>query len=66
MAVNNPTPEQIEALRKFAKRHGPAWRTVLLHAWASGEDTRCEDGHLLRQLRNQVGPQGLKKLNLEF
>lgn len=64
--MSNPTPEQIEALRKFAKHHGPAWRTVLLHAWASGEDTRCEDGHLLRQLRNQVGPQGLKKLNLEF
>ena len=62
---NQPNEEQLKAVAAFARQHGPGWKTILLFAWANGEDTRCQDGHLLRQLRNSFGPAWLKTFSLE-
>lgn len=59
-----PTSEQLEALRRFAAKHGRNWRTKLSQAWASGKDERLPDAALLRQVRNQLGPKWLKRFKL--
>ena len=56
-----PTAEQIEALRAFAARYGPQWKSKLNLLWANGGDEREPDAPLLRQVRNQLGPSWLKK-----
>jgi hypothetical protein len=56
------TPEQRHAVQSFADRHGPNWRGDLLDAWLNGSDAREPDGHLLRQVRNKLGPTWLSKV----
>jgi hypothetical protein len=58
-----PTAEQLEALYDFSlkyttKRGG--WKEHLVTCWMNGADAREPNGHLLRQLRNTLGPQWLK------
>jgi hypothetical protein len=53
------TVEQIEAVEAFALKHGAQWKKALAKAWANGTDTKEPNGHLLRQVRNQVGLNGL-------
>ena len=62
--MNTPTTEQLEALKSFAANHGRSWKRKLLNAWTSGADAREQNGHLLRQVRNQLGPIWLNKFSL--
>ena len=55
-----PDPEQLAALERFAEHHGRSWKSKLSSAWASGEDASMADGPLLRQVRNQLGPNWLQ------
>lgn len=48
------TREQALALDKFAAKYGRTWRDKLRTLWYNGGDDREEDGHCLRQIRNQV------------
>lgn len=55
-----PTPDQLEALRAYKAKHGAHWKSALNSAWQVGSDVREPNGHLLRQVRNQLGPSWLK------
>lgn len=57
--TEQPNEEQLDALRTFAKRHGRQWKSALVNAWAAGSDASEPNGHLLRQLRNRLGPEWL-------
>ena len=54
-----PSPEQLEALESFKRSHGSGWKEDLANAWWTGRDASQPNGHLLRQIRNQFGPQWL-------
>ncbi len=61
---NSPNPEQLAALQRFANKAGRAWKNALSAAWTNGSDSRHADGALLRQIRNEFGPDWLySKLN---
>lgn len=64
--MNRPevTPEQLARLESFAREHGPRWRDVLRELWWTGRDDRQPDGHLLRQVRNRVGPRLLDRVEV--
>ncbi len=57
------TTEQLLALERFAAKYGASWKSDLSAAWASGKDERLPDGALLRQVRNQLGPEWLEGFN---
>lgn len=54
-----PTPEQLEALQAYKAKYGAHWKDALSSAWMQGADAREPNGHLLRQVRNQLGPSWL-------
>ena len=56
------TSEQITRLQQFADQHGSDWRNVLRAMWFNGTDATQPDGHLLRQIRNTVGPSALESV----
>lgn len=56
--------EQAEAVLAFARKKGREWKEDLLSAWLNGTDAREPNGGLLRQVRNQLGPQWLEIANL--
>ena len=62
--MTTPTPEQLERLRTFAAANGRTWRSMLRTLWMTGADAAERDGHLLRQVRNSVGPSGLDRIDL--
>ena len=55
-----PTADQVAAVAAFATRHGRTWRAELLAAWLNGRDAAEPDGHLLRQVRDRLGPVWLR------
>lgn len=57
--IPQPNPEQLEAVKAFAARHGRDWRDALALAWMTGSDANQPAGHLLRQVRNTCGPRWL-------
>ena len=57
----NLTTEQAEALQAFAQKYGRCWKQTLMEAWLSGRDVGEPNGHLLRQIRNNLGPSWLTK-----
>lgn len=59
-----PTPEQLSRLQSFAQAHGRYWKRELSDMWQDGRDAREQDGHLLRQVRNQLGPRWLAAFTL--
>lgn len=54
------TPEQQGAVARFAKQHGRHWKSALRRTWERGVTTD-DDGALLRQVRNELGPKWLAK-----
>ena len=54
MPTNKLTNEQRQALQDFADKNGTQWKSKLIHLWNAGRDVG-----LLRQIRNQFGPQWL-------
>lgn len=61
---SGPSAEQVRALRAFASKAGRNWKAALRLAWETGADTTHEGGALLRQLRNQFGPEWLATYTL--
>jgi len=51
--------EQRAALEKFKTKYGKNWKLVLAEKWWTGADAAEPDGHLLRQIRNRLGPEWL-------
>jgi len=69
MLKNTPSPEQLAAIRRFAKRHGRTWKAALNAAWmraaydfAAREN---DDAALLQQVRNSFGPSWLVNFQLK-
>lgn len=54
-----PNAEQMARIKAFASCAGVMWKEVLSSAWSNGTDTNYRDGHLLRQVRNEFGPEWL-------
>lgn len=59
-----PTFEQERRLRLFAESGGQGWKDTLQNLWLTGRDAALPDGHLLRQIRNDLGPSWLANLKL--
>lgn len=58
--------EQLAALKRFAKSHGKGWKHRLKDVWfVRGAERGIPDAPLLRQIRNQFGPEWLDNLELE-
>lgn len=64
MSAEEPTKDQLGALKRFASQHGRTWKSKLVDAWISGKDDHLPDGGLLRQVRNELGPQWLRNATL--
>lgn len=67
ITVDNPswddlTEAQRTTLREFKERVGACWREALMRHWMTGTDTNLICGHLLRQIRNRLGPEWLSNL----
>jgi hypothetical protein len=54
--LKGPNQEQLAALQHYAISRGRSWKQDLNTAWMNGADAREDDGHLLRQVRNDFGP----------
>lgn len=61
---DGPTPEQVQALVRFAGANGRRWKAILMGKWETGKDEREVDGGLLRQVRNNLGPTWLTRFRL--
>lgn len=59
---NDLTPPQRDRLKRFALKHGKRWKGHLTSLWATGRDAAQDDGYLLRQIRNTLGPEWLSGL----
>lgn len=55
------TPDQRTRLIQFREQNGRTWKYKLWRLWTNGLDATEPDGHLLRQIRNQHGPEWLFK-----
>jgi hypothetical protein len=58
MDKQEPTVEQLDALKKFAAIYGRNWKQELRDAWMSGDGRDIGE---LRQLRNTLGPSWLNR-----
>lgn len=59
MKREQPSPEQMKALREFAAKNGRNWKSELNRLWFSGGTY----GYL-QQIRNEFGPRWLMNLRL--
>lgn len=65
---NQPSVEQLAAVRRFAASQGHTWKQALRDAWMRGYypvGTQGDDSGYLQQLRNTLGPSWLKTFKLE-
>ena len=51
----------VVALNAFAEKYGRYWKRELMDRWLNGKDVNEPNGHLLRQVRNQLGPKWLER-----
>lgn len=54
-----PNAEQMARIKAFSRHQGVMWKEILSSAWSNGTDVNYSDGHLLRQMRNEFGPEWL-------
>ncbi|TKT57446.1 hypothetical protein YA62_020895 [Agrobacterium sp. LC34] len=55
-------PQEEAALQDYAARHGRSWKRILNRAWMG--EAPCDDGQVLRKLRNTHGPTWLDRYRL--
>jgi len=60
-----PTPDQLEALRRYSKAHGRTWKSKLNHAWITGQYDPSDFGSTLQCIRNQFGPSWLVRFSFK-
>lgn len=61
-SLDDLDPEQRTRIEQFKEKHGKEWQSNLSELWWSGKDDRETNGHLLRQIRNRLGPTWLSNL----
>ena len=53
--------DQLNTLKEFKAKYGNDWKQILSDLWMSGKDTNEQNGHLLRQIRNNYLPLVMSK-----
>lgn len=61
MGLDDLSPEHRARIEAFKRNHGFRWKHWLWTFWMDGTDESKPDGHLLRQIRNEHGPEWLNK-----
>jgi hypothetical protein len=62
-----PSAEQLDALRTFAKANGRTWKSGLRHCWETGKYayySGTDRSDLLQQVRNEFGPSWLVRFKI--
>ena len=59
-----PNKHQLDAIKAFAERNGRCWKDRLRKLWLLDVPSRNVEDSLLRQVRNQCGPEWLSKFKL--
>jgi hypothetical protein len=59
-----PTPEQLAALRAYAKQKGRYWKSKLRLAWLYSNYNGFPQSAELQQVRNRLGPSWLTHFQL--
>ena len=65
--ASHPNAQQMAAIVSFAKKFGRNWKSKLSERWRHGDEylfVGQDSGALLRQVRNEFGPNWLKKFSL--
>lgn len=57
------TREQLNALDRYAARHGRCWKACLSDQWESGIYDREDNSAALQTIRNTLGPSWLVKFH---
>lgn len=63
----HPNEQQMAAIVSFANRFGRNWKSRLSDRWRFGDEylfVGVDNGALLRQVRNEFGPNWLKRFSL--
>lgn len=63
--VEEPKPDQLKALKAYAKWAGKDWKKKLSRDWMRSGSEWDGPWHLMQQLRNQLGPKWLTKYTLK-
>ena len=63
--MNEPSTEQMIALREWARVHGRTWKAALRQAWETGDYGDFAASNYLQQVRNEFGPAWLVRLSLK-
>ncbi|WP_188348491.1 MULTISPECIES: hypothetical protein [Rhizobium/Agrobacterium group] len=56
------TDQEEKSLQEYAASHGRSWKRILKTVWMG--EAPCDDGQVLRRLRNTHGPPGLNRYRL--
>jgi hypothetical protein len=62
--TENPSTEQLEALKAWAALYGRNWKAPLRDAWMTGDYGSFEQSNYLQQIRNTFGPSWLIRFRL--
>ena len=62
--TENPSTEQLEALKAWAALYGRNWKSPLRDAWMTGDYGSFEQSNYLQQIRNTFGPSWLIRFRL--
>jgi hypothetical protein len=62
--TENPSTEQLEALKAWAALYGRNWKSSLRDAWMTGDYGSFEQSNYLQQIRNTFGPSWLIRFRL--
>lgn len=62
--TENPSTEQLEALKAWAALYGRNWKSSLRDAWMTGDYGSFEQSNYLQQIRNTFGPSWLVRFVL--
>ena len=62
--TENPSTEQLEALKAWAALYGRNWKSPLRDAWMTGDYGSFEQSNYLQQVRNTFGPSWLIRFRL--
>ena len=57
--MRTPSNEELEALKRFAAKHGRLWKSALGHAWETGRYDSDDVSDKLQTIRNAFGPSWL-------
>ena len=64
MDLTKLSDEQTAALVRYTNQHGRCWKSALNNAWSTGIYSCGDNCSALQNVRNNLGPSWLARLNL--